>query len=142
MRPRFLAPAAFALAGALACQAAGAGTSQPSEPATLAPRTAAHVAALMQPPLDSPGEGRRMFLKLNCYSCHGIFAGGAIGPNIVGAPFEEVQSNVLNGNGGGMPSFAKYVNDTDILNLANYLESIGTEGEPKFMDWWKKNPKK
>jgi mono/diheme cytochrome c family protein len=139
MRIVTIVPGAIALACLLACVPALAQTS--GAPRALAPATTA-AAQAMKSALDSAGEGRRLFLKLNCYGCHGSFAGGAIGPNIVHATHGEVQFNVLNGNDGGMPSFSKYVDDTDIDNLTNYLASIGTQDEPKFFDWWKKNPKK
>ena len=140
MRIATIIPGAIAFACALACNPAGAAPSD-AAPGAPSPQTVAALQA-MQPLLDSAGEGRRLFLKLNCYGCHGMFAGGAIGPNIVGASHLAVQTNVLNGNSGGMPSFQKYVDATDIDNLTNYLASIGTVDEPKFMDWWKKNPKK
>ncbi|HEX4510201.1 MAG TPA: cytochrome c [Burkholderiaceae bacterium] len=140
MRIANIVPGALALACLIASAQAIAQAPVSGAP-RLAPATAAALRG-MQPDLDSPGEGRRLFLKLNCYSCHGMFAGGAIGPNIVGASQGEVEFNVMNGNEGGMPSFAKYVDETDITNLTNYLASIGTSDEPKFMDWWKKNPKK
>ena len=92
--------------------------------------------------IDSANEGRRLYLALNCYGCHGTFAAGAIGPSIVGAPRFAVEFNVMNGNEGGMPSFAAYVGESDISNLTAYLHSIGTDHEPTFMDWWKLHPHK
>jgi mono/diheme cytochrome c family protein len=141
MRIVTIVPGLVACACALACASALAQTSA-AMPQALGARTVAAATAEPKGHLDSAGEGRRMFLKLNCYSCHGSFAGGAIGPNIVGASRDAVEFNVMNGNAGGMPSFKKYVDETDITNLANYLESIGTQDEPKFFDWWIKNPKK
>jgi mono/diheme cytochrome c family protein len=129
---------AVALACLLGSVAAGAAPVSDMGKATVATAAPLHASPMLNP----AGEGRRQFLKLNCYSCHGAFAGGGIGPSIVGATRDEVEFNVLNGNAGGMPSFAQYVNETDITNLALYLESIGTNQEPKFFDWWKKDPKK
>jgi len=108
----------------------------------LSPATAGTMTAFAAPTLPSAGEGRRQFLKLNCYSCHGNFAGGGIGPGLAGVSRGEVAFNVLNGNDGGMPSFAGYVDDTDIDNLTNYFAGVGTGNEWVFMDWWKKFPKK
>jgi mono/diheme cytochrome c family protein len=141
MRHAFLPPAplAVALACILGSTAAGAA---PAAGAADAAAAAPAAAAQVPPPLGPAGQGRRQFLALNCYSCHGTFAGGGIGPNIVGATRDEVEFNVMNGNAGGMPSFAGLVTERDITNLALYLESIGTKQEPKFMDWWKKDPKK
>jgi mono/diheme cytochrome c family protein len=133
---------AAALAGAFGIAPADAASAADESAAPgLEPATAAAVTALM-PALPSAGEGRRTFLKLNCYGCHGAFAGGSIGPGLAGVPRSIVEFNVLNGNAGGMPSFADYVDETDITNLANYFATIGTSGEPTFFDWWKKVPKK
>ncbi len=95
-------------------------------------------AALLSP----AGEGRRAYLKLNCYSCHGMFATGAMGPNIVHAEKGDVSEAVMQGQEGGMPSYKAYATTTDVNNLTAYLASIGTASEPVFMDWWKKNPPK
>ena len=87
-------------------------------------------------PLPPEGEGRRLFLKLNCYGCHGMYATGGMGPNIVHAERGDVREAVMRGEDGGMPSFHQYVGDKDIRRLAAYLKSIGTEKEPFFKDWW------
>jgi cytochrome c551 len=93
-------------------------------------------------PLSPAGEGRRAFLRFNCYGCHGMFAAGASGPDIIGAERGDVAEAVLFGREGGMPSFRGEVTDTDITNLSAYLRSIGTPAEPVFMDWWKRIPPK
>ncbi|MFO1341242.1 MAG: cytochrome c [Burkholderiaceae bacterium] len=98
-----------------------------------APAAAVHATGA---PLTRAGEGRRLFLKLNCYSCHGMFATGGMGPNIVHADELAVRNAVLNGREGGMRSFADYVTDKDVKRLAAYLKSIGTAKEPTFKDWW------
>jgi cytochrome c551 len=92
--------------------------------------------------LGPAGEGRRLFLAFNCYSCHGMAATGGMGPDIVGRDRATVASAVLLGRAGGMPSFRQYVSQTDITNIAAYLNSIGTPEEPMFMDWWKLFPPK
>jgi cytochrome c551 len=124
------------------CLAAGASAvvaadSSREAAAAVAPR-------LLSPPqvLDSASEGRRRFLGLNCYGCHGMFATGGSGPAIIGAPRVVVESAVLNGRDEGMRSFRGIVDQQDITNLADYLQSIGTPNEPVFMDWWKKVPPK
>ena len=81
-----------------------------------------------------------MFLKLNCYGCHGMNASGGMGPNIQQAESGDVGEAVMSGQEGGMPSFQKYVTSTDINNIAAYLQSIGTPQEPKWVYWWNPNP--
>ena len=92
--------------------------------------------------LDAAGEGRRLYLKLNCYGCHGMYGTGGMGPNIVRAEHGDVREALLQGEDKGMRSYRAYVNDRDITNLAAYLQSIGTPNEPTFKDWWKKIPPK
>lgn len=92
------------------------------------------------PPLNAVGEGRRDFLKWNCYSCHGLNAAGGMGPNIQQADPGDVSEAVLQGASGGMPSFRKYATSKDIANLTAYLKSIGTKSEPTWVDWWNKRP--
>lgn len=94
------------------------------------------------PALDEAGEGRRLFLKLNCYGCHGMAAGGGMGPAIVGAERGDVAEVLRRGEDGGMPSYRAWVSDTDITNLTAYLRSIGTPNEPTFNDWWVRVPPK
>jgi mono/diheme cytochrome c family protein len=136
---------AVAFACACACGILFADVASAADEATrgLSPAMAAKITDLMpQGPLPSGGEGRRTFLKLNCYGCHGSFAEGSIGPPLAGVSRGEVAFNVMNGNDEGMPSFAAYVDDTDIDNLTNYFADIGTPNEWRFMDWWKKFPRK
>ena len=96
----------------------------------------------MAGPLNRIGEGRRLFLKMNCYSCHGNGATGGMGPNIVGRNVDEVRDAVTFGRPGGMRSFADYLTEKDVRRIAAYLNSIGTEDEPFFTHWWKANPPK
>jgi len=108
-------------------------------------RTASLAAADASPILQllSPaGEGRRKFLALNCYVCHGMFAGGAMAPAIAHAERGDVSEALLQGEDAGMPSFKAYVTSTDIDNITAYLASIGGPNEPVFMDWWVKTPPK
>ena len=93
-------------------------------------------------PLNAAGEGRRLFLKLNCYGCHGMGAAGGMGPNVIHAENGDLNEVLKGGGEGGMPSYRQYVSTRDIDNIAAYLKSIGTGGEPTFNDWWVKVPPK
>lgn len=92
--------------------------------------------------LSAAGEGRRLYLKLNCYGCHGMAAAGGMGPNIVHAEMGDVAEALRERQEGGMRSYRSYVTSQDIANLALYLRSIGTADEPTFNDWWVAVPKK
>ena len=104
-----------------------------SAPAASAPAPAAAT-------LPPAGEGRRIFLKLNCYGCHGSGATGGMGPNIVHAEAGDVSEVVMQGSENGMPSYRAYVAGKDVSNLTAYLASIGTKNEPKFTHWWEPFP--
>jgi cytochrome c551 len=100
------------------------------------------VLAQTAPKLTPAGEGRRVYLRYNCYGCHGMRAGGGMGPNIVRAESGDLREAVMEGEDGGMPSFRALLTSTDISNLSAYLSSIGTPNEPRFDDWWVPVPTK
>ncbi len=90
--------------------------------------------------LSAAGEGRRQYLRLNCYGCHGMRAGGGMGPSIVGAELRDLTEVVNEGADRGMPSYHKYLSATDVSNIAAYLRTIGSKSEPRFDHWWEANP--
>ena len=92
------------------------------------------------PTNDMAVEGRRAYLRMNCYSCHGETGHGAsMGPSLVGEADEAAEA-VLKGEGEGMPSFKNNLCPNDIANLTAYLELLGTGTEPTFVNWWETNP--
>jgi cytochrome c551 len=98
---------------------------------------AATVAAALSP----AEEGRRVFLRENCYGCHGGRAGGGMGPNFRGDRPDsgDVSEVVRQGAEEGMP---RYPNLTaqDIQNLGAYFRSLRTSAEPTFTHWWEPVP--
>jgi mono/diheme cytochrome c family protein len=93
-------------------------------------------------PLSPAGEGRRLYLSMNCYSCHGMYTGGGMGPGIAHSERGDVSEAVMQGKDEGMPSYRAYLNKRDVRNLTAYLQSIGGKNEPVFMDWWEAIPPK
>jgi len=89
----------------------------------------------------SPVEGRRVFLRENCYGCHGGRAGGGMGPNFRDdrPTADDVENAVENGLPGGMPAFHN-LKDQDIRNLVAYINSLRTPAEPTFTHWWEPVP--
>lgn len=102
---------------------------------------AALAPALSHAQLNAAGEGRRAWLRLNCYGCHGNNASGGMGPNIQHSEYGDV-SEAMAGDAreGGMRSFAGIAKSNDAANIAAYLATIGTPQEPKFLDWWNAKP--
>jgi len=88
--------------------------------------------------LTPAGEGRRVFLRENCYGCHGGRAGGGMGPNLRGGA-DDVEEAVLEGFPYGMPAFPT-LTDRDIQNLEAYFDSLRTPAEPTFTHWWEPVP--
>ena len=94
---------------------------------------------------DSNGDrinGRKMFLKNNCYICHGGRGGGGMCPSLRNDPPDEsdVEDAVLNGTSSGMPSFRGLVTKQEIQDLAAYIQSLRTNREPTFTHWWEAVP--
>jgi mono/diheme cytochrome c family protein len=86
--------------------------------------------------------GRKLFLKNNCYICHGGRGGGGMCPSLRDdSPNEDdVQKAVLNGTASGMPSFRRFVTDQDVQDLAAYIKSLRSNQEPTFTHWWEAIP--
>lgn len=80
-------------------------------------------------------EGRRAFMRMNCYSCHGMNGHGAgMGPSLVGkANSVDV---VYEGDGHGMPGFKNNLCPNDVNNMRAYLQLLGTNTAPTFTHWW------
>jgi mono/diheme cytochrome c family protein len=85
----------------------------------------------------NPIEGRKIFLRDNCYSCHGARAEGGMCPNLRNDPPDEsdVKDAVEEGRATGMPPFPD-LTEQDVADLAAYFESLGTANEPTFTHWW------
>jgi mono/diheme cytochrome c family protein len=93
------------------------------------------------PSLGPVGDGRRLYVELNCYLCHGFYGRGSEGPNLTGAEKGDVSEVLKQGSPErGMPSFKKYATTANISNITAYLGSLGTSKEPTWFDWWEKNP--
>lgn len=89
----------------------------------------------------NPREGRRIFLRENCYICHGGRAGGGMCPSLrEDRPDEdEVRQVVRFGTPNGMPPYPE-LTEQDIRNLAAYFETLRRDEEPTFTHWWEPFP--
>ncbi|QSA96557.1 c-type cytochrome [Methylococcus sp. EFPC2] len=88
------------------------------------------------PTNDMAVEGRRAFMRMNCYSCHGMGGhGGGMGPSLIGEA-DEVNEAVLEGEGEGMPSYRNNLCPNDLANLTAYVQLLGTSVAPTFVNWW------
>ena len=98
--------------------------------------------ATMAAALDPAGEGRRVYLRENCYGCHGGRSGGGMGPNFRGERPDagDLSEAIHQGLEGGMPAYPK-LTALDISNLAAYFKTLRTAAEPTFTHWWEASPK-
>ena len=90
----------------------------------------------------SPTNGRKVFLRENCYICHGGRGGGGMCPSLRdNRPDEgDVEDFVLNGSQSGMPSFRGRVTAQEIVDLAAYFKTLRSPQEPTFTHWWEAVP--
>jgi cytochrome c oxidase cbb3-type subunit 3 len=91
--------------------------------------------------LGPAGEGRRVYLRENCYGCHGGRAGGGMGPEFRGDKPDsgDVGEVIHQGEEGGMPAYP-HLKAKDIKNLSAYFRTLRTQSEPTFTHWWEANP--
>jgi mono/diheme cytochrome c family protein len=89
----------------------------------------------------SPIEGRRIYMRENCYICHGGFVGGGMCPSLRDRrpDYDEVREAVRRGTPSGMPRFPE-LTDQDIRNVATYFQTLRTRAEPTFTHWWEPVP--
>jgi len=105
---------------------------------------AALALAMLAPPATAgdddgnPVLGRAIFVRDNCASCHGQFGQGAMGPNLRDNQpnDDDIRDAVLNGTPTGMPPFRGLLGDRDIDNLTEYIDSMRSDEEPIFSNWW------
>jgi mono/diheme cytochrome c family protein len=86
----------------------------------------------------NPINGRKVFLRENCYSCHGGRAGGGMCPSLREDPPDEsdIDDVIEEGTENGMPSYEGRVSEREIEDLAAYFETLRTPREPTFTHWW------
>jgi cytochrome c551 len=90
----------------------------------------------------NPTNGRKVFLRENCYICHGGRAGGGMCPSLRDDPPDQsdVEDFVLNGSRSGMPSFRGRVSAQEIADIAAYFQTLRSPREPTFTHWWEAVP--
>jgi mono/diheme cytochrome c family protein len=91
---------------------------------------------------DSNGDpinGRKVFLKANCYICHGGRGGGGMCPSLrEDRPDDE--DVVRDGTSSGMPAFRGILTDREIGDVIAYIQTLRTAQEPTFTHWWETVP--
>ena len=83
--------------------------------------------------------GRKVFLKANCYVCHGGRGGGGMCPNLRDTRPDD-KNVVRDGTSSGMPAFENILTDQEIEDVMAYIQTLGTSREPTFTHWWEAVP--
>ena len=82
--------------------------------------------------------GRNVFLRENCYICHGGRAGGGMCPSFREDPPDEsdIRHAVEEGTESGMPAYGNRVSRDEMEDIAAYFETLRSVREPTFTHWW------
>ena len=86
-----------------------------------------------------PINGRKVFLKANCYICHGGRAGGGMCPSLRENRPDD-KNVVRDGTSSGMPAFENILTDREIEDVMAYIQTLRTNQEPTFTHWWEAVP--
>ena len=83
--------------------------------------------------------GRKVFLKANCYICHGGRGGGGMCPSLrEDRPDDD--DVIREGTSSGMPAFRGILTEREISDVIAYIQSLRTSREPTFTHWWETVP--
>ena len=80
--------------------------------------------------------GRQLFLRYNCYGCHGGRAGGGMGPSLrdsvwsYGSSDTQLFATISEGRPVGMPAWGGRIPEDQIWQLISYIRSLRTPLEP------------
>jgi len=87
----------------------------------------------------NPINGRKVFLKANCYICHGGRGGGGMCPSLREDRPDD-KNVVRDGTSSGMPAFENILTDREIEDVMAYIQTLRTSREPVFTHWWETVP--
>jgi len=87
----------------------------------------------------NPINGRKVFLKANCYICHGGRGGGGMCPSLREDRPDD-KNVVRDGTESGMPAFENILTDQEIDDVIAYIQTLRTNQEPTFTHWWEAVP--
>jgi cytochrome c oxidase cbb3-type subunit III len=81
--------------------------------------------------VEAIGEGKRLYIWMNCAGCHGAIGGGSIGPPlsdeswIYGGDPENVYRSIVEGRPNGMPSYRGRLPDEALWKVVAFVRSLG-----------------
>jgi cytochrome c oxidase cbb3-type subunit 3 len=89
--------------------------------------------------IGSPMNGRRLFLRENCYGCHGGRGGGGMCLSLR-RDRPDNREAIRDGTPNGMPAFGQRLTAQEIDDLVAYILTLRTNAEPTFTHWWEPVP--
>ena len=92
------------------------------------------VAAAQTPPAGNVENGKKLFMKENCYYCHGTGGQGGRDGARIAATALNVQAVIryVRQPTGGMPAFTdKIISDQELTDIYAYLKSLPAAKAPK-----------
>jgi cytochrome c oxidase cbb3-type subunit 3 len=85
--------------------------------------------------LGAIGEGRWLFVRMNCSGCHGGRGGGGMAPSlrdvdwIYGSTDAQIFSSIMQGRAHGMPAWGTMLPQDQVWKLVAYIKSMRTPFE-------------
>lgn len=79
---------------------------------------------------EAVAEGKKLWMKYNCYGCHGTAGGGGMGPALVDSKWKygrsdaDVFETISKGRGQGMPAFGEQIPEDEMWKIITYLRSL------------------
>lgn len=129
-------PQAGATASTVAAPGSGVGPPLGGVPGGLHIEGEPNMANPLEGNPQAVADGRRLFLAMNCASCHGYEAKGAMGPNLTdkqwryaGTP-AAVFNSIAQGRPQGMPSWGRTLPEQQIWSIVAYIASLGSTYKP------------
>lgn len=85
-------------------------------------------------------EGQQLYMRYNCYACHGTEGGGGMGSAIndarwqFGGDDENVFRTIKEGRGRMPAQFGQILSDDEIWKIIAFMRTI-YKGDPSTVDW-------
>jgi cytochrome c oxidase cbb3-type subunit III len=76
-------------------------------------------------------EGRRLYMRFNCYGCHGTQGGGGMGPSLISGRWRygtgtdvDLFKSITEGRPNGMPPFGAAIKEEERWKIITYIRSL------------------
>lgn len=79
---------------------------------------------------EAIAEGKKLYMKVGCYGCHGRSGGGGMGPSLVDSQWRYGNSDadlfktIVQGRPKGMPAWGSHFTDDQVWEIIAYIRSL------------------